>query len=90
MCRASGPKRLVLTFHGSEILKFHRNPLTRWMARRLIRRASRISVLTVFTHQLLCEHFPEAAGKTFLTPGALRTDFALDSRHGSRNAAAGS
>lgn len=70
------PKRLVLTFHGSEILKFHSNPFKRWMTRRLIRRASRISVLTVFTHQLLCERFPNAAGKTFLTPGALRADFA--------------
>jgi glycosyltransferase involved in cell wall biosynthesis len=72
------PKRLVLTFHGSEILKFHGNPIQRWMTRSLIRRADRISVLTVFTHNLLCEHFPEAAGKTFLTPGALRTDFAIE------------
>ena len=71
------PKRLVLTFHGSEILKFHRDPLRRVMARRLIRRASRISVLTAYTHELLCRHFPEAAGKTFLTPGALRADFVL-------------
>ena len=71
------PKRLVLTFHGSEILRFHNNPVQRLMTRQLIRRASRISVLTGYTHQLLCRHFPEAAGKTFLTPGALRADFAL-------------
>ncbi len=70
------PKRIVLTFHGSEVLKFHHHPLKRWLARRLILRASRISVLTSFTHQLLCGRFPEAAGKTFLTPGALRSDFA--------------
>jgi glycosyltransferase involved in cell wall biosynthesis len=70
------PKRLVLTFHGSEILKFHSDPLRRWLAGQLIRRASRISVLTGYTHGLLCEHFPEAVGKTFLTPGALRADFA--------------
>jgi len=67
------PARLVLTFHGSEILAFHRNPLARLMARRLIRRAHRISVLTGFTRQLLCSRFPEAAGKTFLTPGAIRS-----------------
>lgn len=72
------PKHLVLTFHGSEILKFHRNPVQRWMTRWLIRRASRISVLTVFTHDLLCDHFPEAVGKTFLTPGALRANFATE------------
>jgi glycosyltransferase involved in cell wall biosynthesis len=70
------PRRLVLTFHGSEILKFHRNPLIRWLARRLIRRASRISVLTGFTRELLCRSFPEAGSKTYLTPGALRSDFA--------------
>jgi glycosyltransferase involved in cell wall biosynthesis len=70
------PKRLVLTFHGSEILKFHGDPLRRLMTRQLIRRASRISVLTNYTHQLLCSRFPEATGKTFLTPGALRADFA--------------
>ena len=52
------PRRLVLTFHGSEILHFHRNPLSRWLARRLIRHASRISVLTGYTHRLLCTHFP--------------------------------
>jgi len=69
------PRRLVLTFHGSEILRFHRNPLSRWLTRRLIRHASRISVLTGYTHRLLCARFPEAAFKTFLTPGALRTSF---------------
>ena len=71
------PHRLVLTFHGSEILKFHRNPLTRLLTRRLIRHSSRISTLTNYTHKLLLSHFPEATGKAFLTPGALRSDFAL-------------
>lgn len=71
------PKRLVLTFHGSEILKFHRNPITRYFARRLIRHTTRISVLSNYTHQLLCTHFPEAADKILLTPGALRSDFVI-------------
>jgi glycosyltransferase involved in cell wall biosynthesis len=70
------PKRLLLTFHGSEILRYHRRPLVRWLAARLIRHAQRISVLTGYTRQLLCQRFPEAAEKTFLTPGALRSDFA--------------
>jgi phosphatidyl-myo-inositol dimannoside synthase len=67
------PRRVVLTFHGSEILRFHDGPLTRRLARRLIRHAGRISVLTGYTHRLLCDRFPEAAAKTFLTPGALRS-----------------
>ncbi|MGA3008057.1 MAG: glycosyltransferase family 4 protein [Opitutaceae bacterium] len=75
--KAFRPQRLVLTFHGSEILKFHRHPLKRALARSLIRHATRISTLSNYTHQLLCAHFPEAAGKTLLTPGALRSDFAI-------------
>ncbi len=69
------PNRLVLTFHGSEILKFSRSPLRRWLVRRLIRRASRVSTLSNYTQDLLLENFPEAADKIFLTPGALRSDF---------------
>src|SRR5690606_22941593 len=71
------PKRLILTFHGSEILKFHRNPFVRPLARRLIRNATRISVLSSYSRDLLLRHFPEAEGKILLTPGALRSDFAL-------------
>lgn len=75
--KAFRPPRLILTFHGSEILRFHRNPLTRLLARRLIRRAAHISTLTQYTQDLLITHFPEAAAKTILTPGALRADFHL-------------
>ena len=71
------PRRLVLTFHGSEILKFARSPLRRWLAGQLIRRATRVSTLTNYTQELLLSHFPAAAEKTFLTPGALRSDFAV-------------
>jgi len=55
------PKRLVLTFHGSEILKFARSPFRRWLGRQLIRRATRISTLSTYTQELLLTHFPEAA-----------------------------
>jgi glycosyltransferase involved in cell wall biosynthesis len=71
------PRRLVLTFHGSEILRFARSPIRRALARRLIRHASRISTLTNYTQELLLSHFPEAADKIFITPGALRSDFAV-------------
>lgn len=71
------PKRLVLTFHGSEILSFANSPMRRWLAGRLIRHATRVSTLTTYTQELLLERFPHAAGKVFLTPGALRTDFAV-------------
>src|SRR5471030_1562329 len=74
---AFSPRRLVLTFHGSEILRFSGSPLRRRLAGRLIRRATRISTLTQYTRRLLLTHFPEAADKIFLTPGALRSDFAV-------------
>ena len=98
------PRRLVLTFHGSEIRKFHRNPLTRWLARRLIRRASRISVLTGYTRELLCGCFhradgrrpvPQPAGRAFTgarrawgRPGAARPD--RDPHRGAAASAQGS
>jgi glycosyltransferase involved in cell wall biosynthesis len=71
------PQRLVLTFHGSEILRFAHSPLRRGLARRLIRNSTRISTLTNYTQELLLAYFPEAAHKSFLTPGALRADFAI-------------
>lgn len=71
------PRRLILTFHGSEILKFSGSPLRRWLARRLIRHAARVSTLTNYTQELLLASFPEAVDKIFLTPGALRTDFVV-------------
>ncbi len=71
------PRRLILTFHGSEILRFSRNHILRTHTRRLIRNATRISTLSHYTQNLLCERFPEAAEKTFITPGALRSDFAV-------------
>lgn len=71
------PRRLVLTFHGSEILKFARHPYRRRLAGQLIRHATRVSTLSTYTQQLLLNHFPEATEKIFLTPGALRSDFAV-------------
>jgi phosphatidyl-myo-inositol dimannoside synthase len=71
------PHRLVLTFHGSEILKFAKSPIRRMLARQLIRHATRVSTLSTYTQELLLSHFPEAADKITLTPGALRSDFAI-------------
>jgi phosphatidylinositol alpha-1,6-mannosyltransferase len=75
--KAFRPKRLVLTFHGSEIIRFARSPVRRWLAGRLIRHATRVSTLTTYTQELLLERFPHAADKILLTPGALRSDFAV-------------
>jgi phosphatidyl-myo-inositol dimannoside synthase len=77
--RGFTPSRLILTFHGSEILKFKSNPFRKILAKQLIKKASAISTLSIYTQNLLTDHFPEAKNKVLLTPGALKTDFKLSS-----------
>ena len=79
--KAFRPRRLLLTFHGSEILRFAEHSARRCLTRALINRADRVSTLTNYTRRLLCTNFPEAAGKTVITPGALRSDFANAKPH---------
>ncbi|HZZ58873.1 MAG TPA: glycosyltransferase family 4 protein [Opitutaceae bacterium] len=79
------PRRLVLTFHGSEILRFASSPFRRALGRLLMRRAHRISTLSVYTQELLLTHFPEAVEKAFLTPGALRSDLVMVSERPRRH-----
>lgn len=69
------PGKLIITFHGSEVLKFAANPARRLLVGKLIKTADRISAPSEYTHQLITRHFPVAKRKTFLTPGALRSDF---------------
>jgi phosphatidylinositol alpha-1,6-mannosyltransferase len=68
--------RLILTLHGSEILKLAMRPLTRWSTRRLFARADRISVVSRHAENLLLRYFPNATGKVVMTHGALRAGFA--------------
>jgi len=83
------PRRLTLTFHGSEIQRFHASPITRWLTRRLIRHAEQVSVLTEFTEKLLIQRFPEAKNKIFRTPGALRNGFSATFQKTQKPAAVG-
>ncbi|EDY82291.1 glycosyl transferase, group 1 family protein [Verrucomicrobiia bacterium DG1235] len=69
------PGKLIITFHGSEIKTFAANPGKRMAVNALIKRADRISTPSEFTHGLLKQNFPVAKRKTFLTPGALRSNF---------------
>jgi glycosyltransferase involved in cell wall biosynthesis len=70
------PGNLVITLHGSEILKLAMRPLMRASARRLFARADRISVVSRYAERLLVDLFSDTAAKVVLTPGALRADFA--------------
>ena len=69
------PGRLVITFHGSEILKLALRPLTRWSTRRLLASADQVSVVSRHALQLLERYFPHATKTAVLTSGALRADF---------------
>lgn len=66
------PARLTLTFHGSEIQRLASRWILRWSTRHLLAKASRISVVSNYARQLLETHFPAAAPKVVVTPGALR------------------
>jgi phosphatidylinositol alpha-1,6-mannosyltransferase len=72
------PARLMLTFHGSEIQRLASRWLLRWSTSHLLRKAARISVVSAYARNLLQQKFPEAAAKVVLTPGALRTDLAVE------------
>ncbi|HVU16290.1 MAG TPA: glycosyltransferase family 4 protein [Candidatus Didemnitutus sp.] len=67
--------RLVVTLHGSEILKLGMRPLATWSTRRLLSRAEAIGVVSNHTRQLFEEFFPGLTPKLVVTPGALRSDF---------------
>lgn len=70
------PARLMLTFYGSEIQRLASRRLLRWSTGHLLDQATGISVISGFARDLLLRHFPRAASKVVVTPGALRTDLA--------------
>lgn len=71
------PARLMLTFHGSEIKRLASRWLLRWSTSHLLQKATRISVVSTYACNLLQQHFPTAASKVVITPGALRTDLTV-------------
>ena len=68
-------RRLVLTLHGSEILRFAGRPNRRWLFQKLLDRADRVGVVSEFNRELLRKYFRVEAEKIVLVPGALRSDF---------------
>jgi phosphatidyl-myo-inositol dimannoside synthase len=66
---------LVLTLHGSEILRFAHWPHRRLLFQKLIDRADRVGVVSDFTRELLQKYFRVDSGKIVKVSGALRSDF---------------
>jgi len=67
--------RLVLTLHGSEILRFAHWPHRRWLFQQLLNRADRVGVVSEFNRELLRRHFRVEQNKIVTVSGALRGDF---------------
>lgn len=62
--------RFILTIHGSEILRFTRNPLEKWLFRKLLLKCEKIHVLSHFNKQKLIKFCPTVEDKICLIPGA--------------------
>ncbi len=69
-------KGLVLTLHGSEIELFSSYAHRRWLFRRLLARADRVSVVSRYCRDSLLSRFPEIAPKVVVAHGALRSEVA--------------
>lgn len=61
---------LVITIHGSELLKFTRNQLEKFLFLSLLKKTSRIHVLSKHNEQVLISIFPEIFKKIVRIPGA--------------------
>jgi glycosyltransferase involved in cell wall biosynthesis len=61
---------LILTIHGSELLKFTRNPIEKLLFRKLLSRTERIHVLSAFNEEKLISLFPELEKKILRFGGA--------------------
>jgi glycosyltransferase involved in cell wall biosynthesis len=68
-------QKLVLTLHGSEILRFAGWPHRRRLFQKLLDRADRVGVVSEFNRELLRGRFRVEQNKIVLVSGALRGDF---------------
>ena len=61
--------RFILTIHGSELLRFTRNPIEKWLFKKLLSRCSRIHVLSKFNERNLIGIFPSTKEVIRRIPG---------------------
>ena len=62
--------RIMVTIHGSELLKFTQNPIERFFFHLFLRKCETIHVLSKFNYQKCSEFCPSSVSKLKLTPGA--------------------
>lgn len=68
-------KKLIITLHGSEILKLAASAHRKMLFQKLLNRADCVSVVSGFCKNLVSEHFDTRAMQLLVTPGALRHNF---------------
>lgn len=66
--------KFILTIHGSELLRFTRNPIEKWLFKKLLSRCSRIHVLSKFNENQLIGMYPFTKTFTLRIPGAPASD----------------
>lgn len=64
------PKVLILTFHGTELIRFYHKKKKRLSL--LVSAADRVTVISPYVRDLFLERFPEESGKIILTHAAPR------------------
>lgn len=65
--------KFILTIHGSELLRFTRNPFEKWLFKKLLSRCSRIHVLSKFNESQLIDLYPFTKAHIKRIPGAAAT-----------------
>lgn len=61
---------LILTIHGSELLRFTRNPLEKWLFKKLLLRCRKIHVLSEYNYEKLRKFCPAVESRIVKIPGA--------------------
>ena len=70
-------QKLVITLHGSEILKFSVRAYRQALFQKLINRADIVSAVSHFCKNLISENFNTSQTQLAVTPGALRHNFSI-------------
>ncbi len=70
-------KFLVVTLHGSEILRFSSPLHRRILFKKLLQKADNIGVVSRYCQRLLANKFPQAASRAIVSSGALRSDLII-------------
>lgn len=68
------PRSLILTLHGSEILRFSAPPWRQRLFTKLLNQAELISVVSHYTKELLVSRYGPLGGRLKVTYGGVRTD----------------